>query len=127
MPAARQPLASAPLRAARLGALRLAALLLLVGSQVGLDCAPPLIVSIGPADGSVVTTFGVPIEIQLGAAADPSTLVVELNGVDVTAQLGGGPTLYTATIGPGAPLLDDNELVVRVRQAPREGVGTVRP
>ena len=70
--------------------------------------------TITPADGSVVTTFSLGISIEIGPGGDPNTLAVELNGDDITTQFSGGPTLYTATLNPGAPLLDDNTLVVKV-------------
>jgi hypothetical protein len=83
---------------------------------LGSMCSPPLLGPVSPTDGSVVTTFSFPISIQIGANANPATLSVELNGDDITAQLSGGPPTYTATIDPGAPLLDDNTLVVKVTE-----------
>jgi hypothetical protein len=60
---------------------------------------------------NVVRVFDVPIEISMpsGATFDPSTGVT-LNGV--TVPVAGGPTLYTATVPPGDPLLDRNTLHV---------------
>ena len=84
----------------------------LAGLTVGALCGPALFGAVSPTDGSVITTFSFPISIQLGGAASPGTLHVELNGQDITSQLSGGPTLYTATINPGAPLQDSNTLLV---------------
>jgi hypothetical protein len=100
----------------------LPALLGLAALQSGLDCSPKILVSVTPTSGTTITTFSFPIEIQLGPGADPSTLSLELNGVDVTARLSGGPTSFTASIQPGSPLRDHNQLVVRVEQADSYGI-----
>jgi len=103
---------------------------LLVGLAVavlesGLSCGPSLINSVTPADGAVIATPSFTIQIQLGAGADPSTLSVDLNGVDITGQLAGGPPNYTKTMNPGAPLRDTNTLTVRVRST--GAVGALLP
>lgn len=85
------------------------------GMTMGAMCTQSkLLGPVTPTDGSVITTFSFGISVEVGSGGDPNTLVVELNGDDITAQLSGGPTLYTATLSPGAPLLDDNTLVVRI-------------
>jgi hypothetical protein len=90
---------------------------------MAMSCGPKLIASVTPAYGSVVTAFSFPIVITLTAAADPSTLTVEMNGTDLTPQLTGGPTVWTVALVPGSPLLDVNDLLVKVRQSP---TGTAR-
>lgn len=91
------------------------------GLAMGAACGPSLIGPVTPAEGTTVTTFSFGISIEIGAAADPSTLSVLLNGDDITAQLTGGPPTYVATINPGAPLQDSNTLVVRVEKQPAAG------
>jgi hypothetical protein len=103
--------------------LRGAGLATWVALALGANCGPKLIKSLSPADGAVITTFSFQISIELGSAADPSTLEVELNDQDITAQLTGGPSLFVATIDPGAPLLDDNTLEVRVKRPDPEQPG----
>lgn len=73
------------------------------------------IVSVSPSEGSVVTTSSFPVQVVLGQGAVASTLVVKLNGVALS--LAGGPTTFAATLNPGPPLLDDNELEVFVASA----------
>ncbi|RIK96125.1 MAG: hypothetical protein DCC71_22645 [Proteobacteria bacterium] len=84
---------------------------------IGSGCGEQLVGPVTPGDGAVVNTFSFPISVKLTANADPNTLSVELNGDDITSQLTGGPLLFTGTIDPGAPLLDDNTLVVRVARS----------
>ncbi len=93
----------------------------LMALSMGMSCGPKLIVSVTPAYGSVITSFSFPIVITLTPAADPSTLTLEMNGQDLTPLLTGGPTVWTATIVPGSPLLDVNDLLVKVRQSPTGG------
>jgi len=94
--------------------------------ESGLSCAPALINFVTPTGGSVIATPSFLVQIQLGPAANPSTLSVDLNGVDITAQLTGGPPTYSKTFGPGAPLRDVNLLTVRVKS--NDGVvGAVFP
>jgi len=82
--------------------------------ESGLYCQPALIDAVTPADGAVVTTPSFQVQIQLGSLGNPTSLIVELNGVDITSQLSGGPVLFTKTFGPGAPLRDSNLLRVRI-------------
>lgn len=99
---------------------RLVLLPLVLGSGsalLGANCEPGLVLSVTPADGSTVATFSFPVVIELSAAADPATLAVVLNGDDVTAQFSGGPTVFTANLAAGAPLQDQNRLLVTVHQA----------
>ncbi len=91
-----------------------AAAALLCLPALGASAAPPLIRSLTPAAGDVVTRFVFDVEVELLAPSDVSTLVVELNGEDITAQLSGGPRVYTATLSPGPPLRDENTLYARV-------------
>lgn len=94
-------------------------ILLLSLSQVGLDCdePSPLLRVVTPAHESTVTTLSFPLQIDLHPSADAATLRVELNGEDVTDRLTGGPATWTATIAPGAPLRDHNEIFVAVRSS----------
>ena len=98
----------------------------LMAIPIGMSCETNLIVSVTPAHGSVITSFSFPIEITLAAAADPSTLTVEMNGADLTPLLTGGPSVWTVALVPGSPLLDVNDLVVQVRQSPTGGFGSGR-
>lgn len=102
--------------------------ILLSLSQVGLDCEspPPFLAVVTPAHEAVVTTPTFPLEIVLHESGDPSTLRVELNGEDLTDQLSGGPTVWTATLGPGAPLRDHNELRVAARAQGTPNVERIR-
>lgn len=95
------------------------------GLAMGAMCNPRLLGPVTPTDGAVLTTFSVGISVEVGPGGDPGTLAVELNGDDITGQLTGGPTIYTATLGPGAPLLDDNTLVVRIAGADGSAIGAV--
>lgn len=85
---------------------------LLLPLALGAVC-DPAIVSVSPGEGAVITTPSFPIEVELGPPAVPATLEATLNGVPLA--LTGGPSTYTATLMPGAPLLDANQLVVMVR------------
>ena len=95
----------------------------LAGFTIGVGCGPSLIVSVTPTEGTTVTTFSFPITVQIGSTTNPASLNVKLNGQDITAQLTGGPTNYTATINPGSPLLTANTLVVHVEEPPSGGGG----
>ncbi len=67
-----------------------------------------------PALNAEVTTFAFDVAVELAPNVfDPATLVVKLNDVPLT--LVGGPTMFSATVQPGAPLRDDNALTVTVR------------
>jgi hypothetical protein len=70
---------------------------------------------VAPADGATVGAFAVPVRIELSDATsiDKSTLRASLNGSRFA--LSGGPRVFTAVVGPGAPLRDDNVLEVSVR------------
>ena len=93
--------------------------------ESGLLCQPALIDSISPANGAVISTPSFPLQIQLGALANPATLSVTLNGVDITAQLSAGPPLYGKTFDPGAPLRDSNSLNVQVQSSDGHSGGNV--
>ncbi|MCL4686013.1 hypothetical protein KJ059_14820 [Myxococcota bacterium] len=85
-------------------------LLLLLSLGLGNTCGQPVIVSVTPTEGTIIATPSFPVEVVLGGAAQPGTLEVTLNGVELV--LTGGPTVFSATLAPGPPLLDDNELSV---------------
>lgn len=87
-------------------------LALLLSLSLGNTCGPRAFQSVTPSDGTVIVTPSFPIEVVLGSAALPGTLEVTLNGVDLV--LTGGPTVFSVTMDPGSPLLDDNELSVSV-------------
>jgi hypothetical protein len=74
--------------------------------------SPNPIASITPARNEVITDSSFNVVVELGPTAIASTLTAALNGQALA--LSGGPTLFTATLNPGPPLLDDNELVVTV-------------
>ena len=92
---------------------RAAVLLGLAHLTMGALCGNSILGPISPTDGSVVSTFSFPITVTVGNAGNPSTLYVELNGQDITSQLTGGPTNFSVTMNPGAPLLDHNTLIVK--------------
>ena len=60
----------------------------LVLTQIGASCGPTVLDSVTPGEGDVVTTFEFLVEVDLGPAADPATLEVELNGVNVKMKPG---------------------------------------
>jgi len=81
---------------------------------VGLLGCPPLngIKSVSPASQSVVTTFSFDVVVEIDPArVDGGTLVIEING-GPPIPLSGGPTVFTTTVNPGPPLLDQNVLKV---------------
>lgn len=85
------------------------------GMTMGAVCTNnPMLGPIAPADGTVISTFSFGVSVEVGSGGDANTLRVVLNGDDITAQLAGGPSIYTATLNPGAPLLDTNTLAVSV-------------
>lgn len=94
-----------------------AALLALLLSQTGLVCSPILVAVTAPVEGAVVTGLALPLVVVLGPEADPETLEVRLNGVDVTDRLSGGPETFVAWILPGPPLQHENQIEVRVAKA----------
>lgn len=94
--------------------LPVAALLLVLPASLAVTCSPTGPRILAPAAGVAVTTAAVAVEIELPADAfDETTLVARLNGEPVA--LAGGPTRFTASVGPGAPLADANLLVVTVQ------------
>jgi hypothetical protein len=67
-----------------------------------------------PAPGSVVASFSFAVVVELTAGPfEPDTLTVTLN--DAPLALSGGPTRFTASVNPGAPLRDDNTLVANAQ------------
>jgi hypothetical protein len=66
--------------------------------------------------GKRIETFSFDVEFALFGDFVPGTLTAELNHVDVLSRFSGGPTHYTATLAPGAPLLDNNQLKVRAKR-----------
>lgn len=91
--------------------------LLLSLTQVGVDCdqPPPFLQVVTPAHDSTITTPTFPLQINVHSTADLGSLRVELNGEDILGQLTGGPTVFTANLGPGGALRDHNELLVSAR------------
>jgi hypothetical protein len=80
--------------------------------SVGLSCGPLGIVSVSPARGAVIVTPTFAVQIVTDSLAVPGSLTATLNGAPVL--LSGGPTTWTASYSPGAPLRDANLLVVSV-------------
>lgn len=67
-----------------------------------------------PGDGVAVSTPSFEVRVELPADAyDAATLVATLNGQPL--PLAGGPTVFTASLVPGPPLAEQNELDVTVR------------
>lgn len=97
------------MRSARLALLAL----LLAAVSLGWTCGPRGIVSVSPAPGATLTTPAFTVQIVTDAGLVAGTLAATLNGVPVA--LAGGPTTWTATYGPGAPLRDQNQLEVTGR------------
>jgi len=94
---------------------RLPLVALLAGLLVGMgfDCGSTTALLQSPTPGQVVTTPAVAIAVRLPAGRyDAATLALQLNGASVA--LAGGPTDFTASLAPGAPLQDDNQLVLTV-------------
>ncbi len=95
---------------------RVSLLVLLALTLQGTTCAPSPLEALLPASGDVVTSLSFPVQVTLGAGtADPSTLEATLNGVAL--PLSGGPTVFSATMSPGAPLRVENELRASVLDA----------
>ncbi len=89
----------------------LLALTLLGLVQLAGTCTGQTLTIVTPDAGATITTPSFSIEIALAPATyDPSSLTATLNGAPLT--LTGGPTDFTATLSPGAPLLDDCTLTV---------------
>ena len=72
--------------------------------------SPGPIASVTPARDEVVTDLSFDVEIELHVTAIAASLTATLNGQALA--LSGGTTVFTATVDPGPPLLDDNVLVV---------------
>jgi len=75
--------------------------------------SPGPIAGVTPARDEVITDSSFGVEVELRDTASPETLTATLNGEALA--LSGGPTVFTATVDPGPPLLDDNVLVVKVK------------
>lgn len=81
--------------------------------QLGASCSTLFKIVISePTPSSTVDTYSFDIAFDVGAALDPASLTVELNGVSILDRFSGGPAHYTATIDPGAPLRDQNQLKI---------------
>ncbi|MCP3983301.1 MAG: hypothetical protein GY723_02875 [bacterium] len=79
---------------------------------LGLACPPQPQQIITPAHSSVVGTSSFPVEVHVtGANLDVSATTATLNGVALPLTEGPAGT-FTATVDPGDPLLDSNELAV---------------
>jgi hypothetical protein len=62
-----------------------------------------VIKSVTPAEGDIITTFSFVVEVVVSSNAQTGTLVVTLNGEPLA--MSGGPTVFTATVDPGPPLV----------------------
>ena len=100
----------------------LCALIALVLSQTAFVCAPGDILVQSPA--SRVETCSFEIEFLLGSDLDPESLAVELNHVSIVDRISGGPSLFTGSIAPGAPLRTVNLLKIEAERL--DGYGTAR-
>ena len=89
-------------------------LVLLLATQLGMQCGPVRIVLLSPEVH--VDEFSFELSFELIGEFEPGSLEVTINGESVLDRLSGGP-VYVATIDPGAPLRDHNFLVVRARAA----------
>ena len=95
-------------------AVRFTALLLAVAfASLGWSCGPLGIVSVSPTNGASLSTPSFVVQIVTDAGLAPGTLAATLNGTPVA--LSGGPTTFTATFNPGAPLRDQNLLEVTAK------------
>ena len=84
------------------GIVRVALLLGMAGWTLGGMCSPSLLGPVTPTDGSVIGTFSFGISIEVKPSADPSTLLVTLNG-GIWADAAGGADSRTCDIrGSGA-------------------------
>lgn len=68
--------------------------------------------SVSPEAQSVVTTFSFDVVVEIDPdRVDGGTLAIKIND-GPTIALSGGPTVFTTTVNPGPPLLDQNTLEV---------------
>lgn len=90
-------------------------LLLLLPPLGGARCTNPSFRILAPADGGVVTTFEFEVRLALDPTLyDPASLAVTLNGEPLAlAQVGDE---WRATVRPGPPLRDRNEIRARARR-----------
>jgi hypothetical protein len=84
--------------------------LVIAGAFFGSSCGPLVIVSVTPTNGASLTSSSFTVQIVTDSGLVAGTLAATLNGVPV--PLAGGPTTWTAAYSPGAPLRDQNLLVV---------------
>ncbi len=80
----------------------------------------PTLEIVAPQDGSTITTSAFLIEV---AVTGGGTVTALLNGSPIT--LLGGPTHYSLTMNPGAPLQAQNELVARIENALGSATATI--
>jgi len=67
--------------------------------------------------GNPVATFSFPVEVELVGDFVPGTLLVSINFVDVTSRFSNsGGSTWAATIDPGQPLQNENNLFVRAQR-----------
>ena len=92
----------------RLSLLLAAAVPLLLGAP----CGKPIQIL---SPDKLVDTFSFQVEFAVLDEFTPGSLRVEINGVSILDRVTGGPTHFTATIDPGAPLRDRNELEIEAR------------
>jgi hypothetical protein len=106
--------------------LRAPALLLsVIGvALAGSTCTFSGIAVVVPPPSTTITSFAFPIEIQIASHIDAASVGATLNGAPLALQWDGGLG-FTAQVGPGPPLRDQNVLVVSGVDnlgAPRETV-----
>jgi hypothetical protein len=92
-------------------AIRFLPALLLTLLPIGVAAAARPAVVVAPGHQVRTFSFTIEVEVPAGASFDPADGVT-LNGVPM--PVAGGPSRYTAEIGPGFPLLDDNRIDVAV-------------
>jgi hypothetical protein len=89
--------------------------------QMAPACAPVGITVESPTPAQRFETFSFEILFTLGEEFDPDSLAVEINQVSILDRVSGGPTSFTATIAPGAPLRGFNRLTVRADRSDGQG------
>jgi hypothetical protein len=95
-------------------------LVLVALSSLGTNCWSKGIVSASPANNATVTSPSFTVQIVTDSGLVPGTLAATLNELPVA--LTGGPTTWTATYSAGAPLRDQNQLVVTARHVNGAGL-----
>jgi hypothetical protein len=92
--------------------------------SVGPMCPPPSEITVNLV--SPVTTFSFPLQVNLIGDFVPGSFSASINLEDVTSRFTTiSPVIQTATIDPGAPLRDENFLLVRAQRT-SDGVFVTR-